>query len=257
MTSRHREPAPRRILRRGARADVLEVSEPVEELAADEVEITVPIEVREVRRRPAEGFQRLVADHDAERLLVAAEVRRRIRNFRFPISDFRVRLLTSAATGYPPRHIHEPAQRPVGPLAARVVSIVPDVFRPVADPDYQVLRAVAVVVRHAPHIRADLVRVDVRGQGELHRFVEAGLEEVRVCVARREHHGFPVHVADLHILQSLADATARLEHRQLVLRGVARDVLEEVNAVVRLVRAVHDEVQVAIAIEVHRQRPRP
>ena len=43
-----------------ARADVFEIGEAVEELAADEVEISVAVEVGEVRRGPAEGFDRVI-----------------------------------------------------------------------------------------------------------------------------------------------------------------------------------------------------
>ena len=66
-----------------------------------------------------------------------------------------------------------------------------------------------------------------------------------------------VDVADLDVLEPLADPAARLEDRELVRRRVAAGVLEEVDAVVGLVGAVDDEVEVAVAVEVHRQRPGP
>jgi len=54
----HTEAAARGVLRLCAGADVLEVRESVEELAADEIEISVAVEVREAGRRHAERIDR-------------------------------------------------------------------------------------------------------------------------------------------------------------------------------------------------------
>ena len=56
------------VLRRRARADVLEVRKAVEELAAEQVEVAVAVEVGEVRRRAAERVDRLAVGLDSERL---------------------------------------------------------------------------------------------------------------------------------------------------------------------------------------------
>ena len=72
-----------------------------------------------------------------------------------------------------------------------------------------------------------------------------------------EHDGFVVEVAHLDVLSAFADAPRWFENGHLRLRGVAAGVFEEVDAVVGLVRAVDDEIEVAIAIEIHWQRPGP
>jgi hypothetical protein len=99
--------------------------------------------------------------------------------------------------------------------------------------------------------------VDVRGRAELLLLLDARLEEIGVHIPGRQHHRFAVDVAHLHILRAFADALGGLENGHLVFRRVAAGVFEEVDAVVGLVGAVHDEIEVAIAIEVHRQRPGP
>ena len=99
--------------------------------------------------------------------------------------------------------------------------------------------------------------MDVRRRAELHLLLDASFEEIGMRMARREHDRFAVEVAHLHVLSAFADALRRFKDGHLRLRGVAAGVFEEVDAVVGLVRAVHHEIEVAVAIEVHRQRPGP
>ena len=225
----------KRILRLGARAGVLEIGEPIEELAAEQVEISVAIEVAEIRRRPAVGLHGPIRGHDLLRLVIR-------------------RLLVRAGVR---EQIHVAAQRAVHPAAFGGVGVVPAVFGPVTDADDEVVFAVAIVIDHAPHVGAHFVHVDVGGRTELHLLLDARVEEIGMQMAGCEHDGFAVDVAHLHVLCAFADAFGRFEDGHLVLRRVAASVFEEVDAVVGLVRAVHDEIEVAIAIEVHRHRPGP
>ena len=229
------EPASRRVLRRGARAGVFKVGEAIEEFAADQVEIAIAVEVREVRRRPAERLDRFTARLHLHRLVVAW-------------------LRGGAAVA---DEIHEAAQRAVRPLAVRVVGVVPAVVRPVAHAHDKIELTVAIVVRVAPHVRAHFVGMNIRGQWKLHRVLQSRLQEVGMLAAGRQDARLSVHEAELNILQSLADATARLEHGHRVPGRVAAHVLEKINAVGRFVRAVHDEIEITVAIEVQGERPRP
>ena len=223
------------ILRLGAAAGVLEVGEAVEELAAEQVEVAVVVEVAKVRRRPAKGLHRPVGGVDLLRLVI-------------------LRRFIGAGVA---QQIHIAAEGAVHPAAIGGVGVVPAVFGPVADTDDEIVFAIAFEIDHAPHVGADFVHVDVRGRTELHLLLDARFEEIGMRMARREHDGFAVEVAHLHVLGAFADALRRLEDGHLGLRGVAAGVFEKVDAVVGFVRAVHHEIEVAIAIEVHRQRPGP
>ncbi len=99
--------------------------------------------------------------------------------------------------------------------------------------------------------------MDVGGERQLAAFFQTAFEKVRVLGAGREHEWHAVHEADLDVLQTFADAAGGFENGEFFLRRVAADFLEEIDAVVGLVGAVHDEVEVAVDIEIHRQGPRP
>ncbi len=223
------------ILRLCAGAGVLEVGEAVEELAAKQVEIAIAIEVAKVRRRPAKGLHGAVGGVDLLRLVI-------------------LRRFVGAGVA---QQIHIAANGAVHPAAISGVGVVPAVFGPVAHADDEIVFAIAVEIDHAPHVGADLVHVDVCGRAELHLLLDAGLEEIGMRVAGCEHDRFAVEVAHLDVLSAFADALGRFENGHFRLRGVAAGVFEEVDAVVRLVRAVHHEIEVSITIEIHRQRPGP
>ena len=140
------------------------------------------------------------------------------------------------------------------PLAACVVRVVPAVIRPIIRAHDHVEHPVAVEVHATPRIPADLVGMDVRGQRQLVRIVERGLEEVGIFRRRRHHVRHSVHDAERRVLHRFADAPRALEDGEFVLRRVAGRVLENVHAVVGLVRAVHHEVEISVTVEIHRQR---
>ena len=120
------------VARLRARADVLEVGEAVEELAAQQVEVAVAVEVHEVRRRAAEGVDRLAARFNFARRVVA-------------------RLRRRAEILEP---VDETVERAVGPFARAIVGVVPAVFRPVIRADDEIDRAVAIEIDVAPEIPA-------------------------------------------------------------------------------------------------------
>ena len=141
-TGRNRQASAWRVAWLGPRPDVFVVGEAIEELAAEHVEVAVAIEVREVRRRPAEGLERSLAGVQLERLCVYGVLVR----------------------AFVARDVDETAQRPAGPVALRVVGIVPAVIGPVADADREVVAAIAVEIDHLPQVGAHLVRVHVGRQ---------------------------------------------------------------------------------------------
>ncbi len=64
------QPFAGRVFRRGARPKVLEVSEAIQELATQQIQVAVAVEVGKVRRRPAEDLDWLFACHDFHRRFV-------------------------------------------------------------------------------------------------------------------------------------------------------------------------------------------
>ena len=235
MPGRDREPATGGIAGRRPRADVLEISEPIEELAAEQVEIPVAIEVREVRGRPAEDLEILAGHLHARGGLI---LRRLVRTF---IAE----------------PIDEAAQRALGPDTLGIIAIIPAVIGPIADAHDHIGPPVAVVVDDLPHVRPHLARVDVRGQRQFLADLEPGAREVRVLDPGRKHARFAICAhAELDVLQAFADPDAGRENRQRLFGGVDTG-LEHIHPVRGLVGAVHDQVEFAVAVEIHRERPSP
>ena len=223
------------ILGLGPRPDVLKIGETVQELAAQEIQVSVAVEVREIRRGPAEDLEVLAA---------------RPHTYGCLILGLRIGALIA-------HDIDETAQWPFDPFAFLVVSIVPTVVGPIADADDDVGLPVTVVVGIFPHVRADFVRVDVRRQRQLPAGLEPGLREIRVLDGRRQDPRLAIGaLAELDVLHAFADAHARLEDRQRTLRRVGVGP-EDIHAVRRLVGAVDDEFELAVAIDVHGQGPSP
>lgn len=226
-----------RVLRCGAGSDVLEVSEAVQEITAHDVEIAVAVPVGNAGRRPAVGFQDAAADN-------RQAVRRGI-----------ARLLVGAQIS---GDVHLAAQRTTQPFSAAIVGVVPGpgfpVVRPVVDADDEIRKAVAVEVDVTPHVSADFVGMHVRGQGQRDRPRKSGVDKVRVFLARRQHTRLSVHEAHLGVDHAGAEPAARLEDRHLLLRA---RVFVDINAVVGDIFLVDDHVHPPVAVDVHRQRPRP
>ena len=109
----------------------------------------------------------------------------------------------------------------------------------------------------APEISAHLLWMNIRRQGQLSPIFQSAREEIRILHRRREHAWLAVHKRHVCVLHALADAPPREENRHRMTRRVDAGIREDVGAVVRLVRAVHDEIEFAISIEIHRQRKRP
>jgi len=232
----------------GPRADVLKPRESVDELAADDVQVAVAVEVSQAGRGHAVDVDRLTARLNLDRL---------------PI----LRLVGGALVW---QQVHVAVQRAAGPLALRVEGVVPAVVGPVADAYHEVQRAVAVVVGVLPLVGADLAAglVDVRPHGQLHPLDRAAPRHADVFVAGHEHAGPAASVRDLHVAQAAADQHARKEKgvRNLLCEAPSGPFrqkipgtfsLEEVRPVVGHVGAGDEEVQVAVAVVVHGQRPSP
>ena len=129
-----RELAAGGIFRRLARAGVFKIREAVHKLAAQQIEIAVPIEVRKVRRWPTVHIHRL-----AGRLHLG-----------------RRGVLRRGGRTLVEHQIEVTVQRAVGPFALCVVSIVPAVIIPNAHGSQQVERAIAVVIHVLPLVRTNL-----------------------------------------------------------------------------------------------------
>ena len=209
----------------------MEVGEAVEELAAEEVEVAVAIEVGEVRAGPAEDVDGRPAGLEFYGL---------------------VRILAGVVFD----QVDPAVERSVLPAALAVVGVVPLVVAPVADADDEVLVAVAVPIDVAPHAGADFAGVDVCRGVDLFGLVEAAVVETDVFEVLVEDAGLAVDVADLDVVVGFADVDAGFEDRHFDLR-ILGGVFEEVEAVGGFVRAGDDEVEVAVAVVVHRERPRP
>ena len=78
-----------------------------------------------------------------------------------------------------------------------------------------------------------------------------------MLVTRSQHDRLAINIADLDVLQPFADPSPGLKHGHRIARGVPLRVLEKVNAVVGLVGAIHDEIEIPITVKIHRQGPRP
>ena len=235
MLGGNREPSASGIAGRPAGAEVLEISEPIEELAAEQVEIPIAIEVDEVRGWPAEDLKILAGRLHA---LGGSILRHLVRTF---VAE----------------PIDEAAQRALGPDTLGIIAIIPAVIGPIADAHDHIGLPVAVVVDDLPHVRAHLARVHIRRQRQFLTDLEPGAREVRVLDPRREHARFAVRAhAELDVLQALADPYAGRENRQRVPDGVDAG-LEHIHPVRGLVGAVHDQIEFTVAIDIHRERPSP
>ncbi len=171
-------------LRRGiarllARADVLVVAERIHELAGQQIEVAVPVEVLEVGHGVTERLiQPLPAGHQGRRGRVPGR---------------RGRALVA-------QHVDHAVQGAVHPRAARIVAIVPPVVGPVLGRLDDVEGTIAVDVHVLPHVVADALalrlRADecgVRRRGKRQRDLPAGrqarLRHVRPLGVRPQHAG--------------------------------------------------------------------
>ena len=142
---RHGQPASGGILGLSPRSYILEIGEAVQELSAKEIQIPVAVEVREIRRGPAEDLKILAGGLDADGRLILG-------------------LLVSALV---PHEIHEATQRAFDPYAFLIVGVVPAVVGPITDADDHVGLPIAVIVDDLPHVRPYFVGVYVRREGQL------------------------------------------------------------------------------------------
>ncbi len=150
-------------------------------------------------------------------------------------------------------------QRAVSPTTVVVVGVIPTVVGPVADTDDEIMVAVAVVIDVPPHVGANAVAVNVAPRIDLPRLIKVEITALlitREFVARFEDPRFTVDVADLEIVCCFSDSDSRLKDGHFDF-GILRRILEEVDAVGRLVGAGNQQVHVAVAIVVHRHRPSP
>ena len=147
-----------------------------------------------------------------------------------------------------------------------VPGVVPAVVAPVLDADDEVERAVAVVVGVAPLVVPHLRALRLRCLAACRSFAATGsatllgrpvVVKVGILAAGREHAQLAVDVARHDVVHRAAQPAGGLEDRKLVLRRVARRVLEQPDAVRRLVGAGDDQVEIAVAVGVARHGPGP
>ena len=249
------ERASRRVDRFHARAGVFVEGEAVAEFSADQVELSGAAEIAPHRRRHAERIDIFAAGLQAHGRGVNGFLRRA------RVAD----------------NVDVAAELAAGPLALGIERALAAVERtkvaPEIDAHRHVERAVAVEVDELP-----LVLPDVAGFGEdffrdaeLLWFAELRFEKVWEDVAavvvdfaargfggrRRGHDGFTRDVGNADRRRGFPDEHGGLEDRELELRVHLPAILKKPGAVVRLVGADDDEVHEAVAVVVHRQRPRP
>ena len=214
-----------------AGSDVLEPGQPVDELAADQVQIAVAVPVGDTR------IGRSVdVDRGACRLHLAA-------------------VDISLAGVF--QQVDIAVQRTPGPASETVESVVPAVVVPRVDAYDDILVAVAVPVDVVPHIAPRLVV----GGAELLAFVVqaaffgvGSFEKVGIFEILREDVRFSVHLRETDVVHPLlADALGGGE------TGMARrtDVFKEIESLVGAVGARHQQVFHAVAVVVHGQRNAP
>ena len=239
----------------GARARIFVIGETVAELAADEVEVAVAIEVAPARRRHAEGIDIFAAGLQAHGRGVNGFLRRA------RVAD----------------NVDVAAEFSARPLTLRVERALAAVERaevaPEVDADGHVERAIAVEVDELPLILPDVAGLgeDFFRHGELSGFRELRLQEIRKRIAavvvdlgacgfggrRRGDDGFTRDIGNADGRRGFSDEHGRLEDRELELRIHLPAVLEIPGAVVGFVSADDDEVHQAVAVVIHGQRPRP
>ena len=123
----------RGILRTGARSDVFEPGEFIDELAAYQVQVAVAVEIGKIRGRHTIDVHRLSG-------------------CRYLLSFTILRLPGGACIA---DQVHVSVQRAARPPALVVEGIIPAVVVPVANADYQVKIAVPVIVTILPLVGAD------------------------------------------------------------------------------------------------------
>ena len=141
-------------------------------------------------------------------------------------------------------------QWPVRPSALRVVGVVPPVIIPNTNTRDKVQRSITIIVHILPLIRTNLLmlfharsRVDLYCISKVCGYFRAGCEIPWLAV-------YPT---DLNVPPRSVHALACPEHRCLA----ASRVFKKPNTVVRLARAINQQVEIAIPIPVYRHRPRP
>lgn len=155
-------------------------------------------------------------------------------------------------------------QRPIRPTAFFIPSIVPAIVRPIFDRDDQIEGTVAVVIDVPPLIvpdlehslgLADLSLVNVRRQRQFDGAVNPGLQEFGVLESRSKHSQTAIDIRWHRVVLARSEPLRRFEDRQLLMRTA--DVLEQVRPVVRLVGTDHDQVMIAVSVDIPRHGPRP
>ena len=138
----------------------------------------------------------------------------------------------------------------VRPVTVLIVGIVPAIIGPVLRADDQVRLAISIKIGEVPLIGAHLVWMHIAWQRKLHAPVKARRQEVGISNARCGNHRLAIHIAHACIGHPLADTFARGERWP-------SSASKHVRAVVRLVRAAHHQIQLAISIVIHGQWPGP
>ena len=214
------------------RAGVFKISQPVEKLAADEIQIAVGVVVREVRRGPPVNIHRRAACLDE---LLGRVNRPRAR----------------AGVAHP---VNVAVQRAVDPLASGVVGVVPAVLGPVAHADDEIGQGVAVVINEPPDIVANIIRVNVALRKERHRLGKSSFAEAHELAARNQHAIRAANSGDADVAVSPAQPDARLEHRH---HAAAARIFKKINAIGRPIRAGHQQIEIAVTVVIHRHGPSP
>ena len=214
-----------------AASDVLEPGQSVDELAADQVQIAVAVEIGDTRIRRSVDVDRGACGLH----LAAVDV---------PLAGVF-------------QQVDVAVQRTPGPASEAVEGVVPAVVVPRVDAHDDVLVAVAVPVDVVPHIAPRLVV----GGTELLAFVVqtpffgvGSLEEIGIFEILREDVGFAVHLREADVVHPLlADAHCGGE------MGMARrsDIFKEIESLVRSVGAGDQQVFQPVAVVVHGQRNAP
>ena len=109
-----------------ARTGVLEPGHPVDEFPAYDVQVTVPVEIRDAGHRRPVGLQIGIPGFQAAALVILS-----------------IHVL---------EEVDESPQRTVGPCSGGIICIIPSVFFPCVDSNEDVLVPVCVPVHKRPHV---------------------------------------------------------------------------------------------------------
>ena len=226
-----------------ASPNVFKIGETVDELSAEQIEISVAVEIFKVWCGAAIDIYRSARSSQLLGYSIGG-----IRGGAFVAEEK-----------------HEAMQRSVPPFPLIIPRIVPPILAPVLDPDNEIERSIPVVVAIAPlpvsdfralYLLSDRL-IESGIDRELRSSFKALLQEPRVLKAGRQDSQSVGGIARHDVVSRLTQATGGPKDGIPVRAGIAGFVLEKPDAVGGLVGTGNNEVVVTITVCVAGNRPGP